>query len=228
MALLDGDPATEGPFVIRLKMPDGYRIPPHTLSEAVRITVLAGTFNIGIGKTFSREETRALPAGTYGCLSAASDCFAWAENETVIQLHGNGPWKIDEVERADTYPGAYRRRTVNFTDDSIAVVRKNVENGKAVLVDVRSIQEWDQGSIEGSVSVPVNSIRKHSLDLQKLAKTLPPKREEKILYTFCVVGMRAKQAAKILEENGYKVRALQPGYEELLEAGFKKADEDTR
>ena len=70
-----------------------------------------------------------------------------------------------------------------------------------------------------------------------VAKRLPPK---KIIYTFCVVGMRAKAAAKALETHGYTVRALKPGYDELLAAGFKGAtspeesekavsrDEDTR
>jgi rhodanese-related sulfurtransferase len=56
-----------------------------------------------------------------------------------------------------------------------------------------------------------------------LAKKLP-KNKKTILYTFCVVGMRAKTAAIKLEQAGYTVRALKPGYEELLEAGFKKAE----
>jgi SAM-dependent methyltransferase len=52
-----------------------------------------------------------------------------------------------------------------------------------------------------------------------LAKVLP---EKKILYTFCVVGMRAKTAAYALEKHGYTVLALKPGYDDLLKAGFKK------
>jgi hypothetical protein len=36
--------------------------------------------------------------------------------------------------------------------------------------------------------------------------------------------MRAKQAGVILEKQGYTVRALKPGYEQLLKAGFKKAE----
>lgn len=111
------------------------------------------------------------------------------------------------------------RTAVEFTEDSLEVVQKNVSKKKAMLVDVRSQEEWDKGHIEGSVFIPVTSLRKHSLDAKKLAKKLPKK---KILYTFCVVGMRAKAAAKTLEENGYTVRALKPGYDELIEAGFKK------
>jgi phage shock protein E len=110
------------------------------------------------------------------------------------------------------------RNSIEFTKDSLKVVQENVAKNKAVLVDVRSEEEWKQGHIEGSVFVPVTSLRKGG-DPKALAKILPQK---KILYTFCVVGMRAKAAAYELEKHGYTVRALKPGYEELLKAGFKK------
>jgi rhodanese-related sulfurtransferase len=60
------------------------------------------------------------------------------------------------------------------------------------------------------------------LSNEDLAKTLP---EDRILYTFCVVGKRAITAATVLEKQGYDVRALKPGYKELVKAGFKKAEE---
>ncbi len=110
------------------------------------------------------------------------------------------------------------RSNIEFTKDSLEVVKKNVLHEKAVLVDVRSIEEWNRGYIEGSIFLPVTSLRKGG-DAKQLAKTLPKK---KILYTFCVVGMRAKAAAFALQKHGYTVRALKPGYEELREAGFKK------
>src|SRR5438874_1841789 len=46
LALLEGDPTKDGPFVMRLKLPDGYRIPPHTHAKPERLTVISGTFNI--------------------------------------------------------------------------------------------------------------------------------------------------------------------------------------
>jgi rhodanese-related sulfurtransferase len=110
------------------------------------------------------------------------------------------------------------RSSIEFTKDSLEVIKKNVASGKAVLVDVRSEQEWKQGHIEGSIFLPVTSLRKGG-DPKALAKKLPQK---KILYTFCVVGMRAKTAAYELGKQGYTVRAMKPGYEELLKAGFKK------
>jgi rhodanese-related sulfurtransferase len=109
--------------------------------------------------------------------------------------------------------------SVEFTNDSLEVVKANVVAKKAVLVDVRSLAEWKRGHIEGSIFLPVDSLTK-DVDAKALAKKLP---KDKILYTFCVVGMRAKVAAEVLVQHGYTVRALQPGYEDLLKAGFKKA-----
>jgi uncharacterized protein (TIGR02246 family) len=113
------------------------------------------------------------------------------------------------------------RPSVPFTEDALDVVKKNVDDDQAVLVDVRSLEEWNEGHLEGSLFVPVTSLRKHSLDSKELAKTVP---KDKVLYTFCVVGMRARQAALILTEQGYTVRPLKPGYEQLVAAGFELAD----
>jgi rhodanese-related sulfurtransferase len=120
------------------------------------------------------------------------------------------------------FPNNAARNTVEFTKDSLKVVQANVEKEKAVLVDVRSEKEWQQGHIEGSILLPVTSLRKGG-DPKELAKTLPKK---KILYTYCMVGMRARTAAFALQKHGYTVRALKPGYEDLLKAGFKKADDE--
>jgi phage shock protein E len=129
---------------------------------------------------------------------------------------------------------AAERTPIEFTKDTLEVVKANIAKKKAVLVDVRSQEEWNKGHIEGSIFLPVDSLRK-DVDPKMLAKKLP---KDKILYTFCVVGMRAKAAATKLEKYGYTVHALKPGYDELVKAGFKKgkdekseraaADEDTR
>lgn len=110
------------------------------------------------------------------------------------------------------------RSNVEFTKDTLKVVQENIAKDKAVLVDVRSAEEWKKGHIEGSIFLPVTSLRKGG-DAKAIAKQLPKK---KIIYTFCVVGMRAKAAAVALEKHGYTVRALKPGYDDLLKAGFKK------
>src|SRR5689334_9778812 len=62
VAVLEGDPAKPGPFVFRIKFPDGYRVPPHTHPKPERVTVLAGTLHLGLGDTFDPSQGRALPA----------------------------------------------------------------------------------------------------------------------------------------------------------------------
>lgn len=100
-AVLEGDPAKEGPFVMRLRLPDGFRIPPHWHPKVERVTVLAGTFNLGMGETFESSATREMPAGTFGFWPAGMHHFAWAKGETILQLHGIGPWMITYVNPAD-------------------------------------------------------------------------------------------------------------------------------
>lgn len=101
IAVLEGNLAKEGPFVFRLKLPDGYRIPPHMHPKAERITVLSGTFHLGMGDKFDERKAKPLPAGTYGQWPAGMKHFVWAKGETVLQLHGTGPWSIQYVNPAD-------------------------------------------------------------------------------------------------------------------------------
>ena len=105
------------------------------------------------------------------------------------------------------------------TKDSLKTVKENVEAKKAVLTDVRDKSEWDKGHIEGAVFLPLSEL-KAGVDPKVLAEKLP---KGKIIYTHCVVGKRSLAAGDILEKLSYDVRPLKPGYEELLEAGFKKA-----
>jgi quercetin dioxygenase-like cupin family protein len=100
-AVLEGDPGKPGPFVFRVKAPDGYRIPPHTHPKPERVTVLSGTFHIGTGDTFDPAKGRAMPTGTYGTWPPGMKHFVWATGETILQFHGDGPWTITYVNPAD-------------------------------------------------------------------------------------------------------------------------------
>ena len=101
IAILEGDPGKESPFVFRVKVPDGYRIPPHTHAKPERITVISGTFNIGMGEKFDDTKGRAMPADTYGQWPAGMKHFVWAKGETVLPFHGIGPWTMQYVNAAD-------------------------------------------------------------------------------------------------------------------------------
>src|SRR5690606_33873452 len=127
--------------------------------------------------------------------------------------------KSNDPRRTAAARRAALRTRIEFTEESLAEVKRNVDAGKAVMVDVRSKEEWNQGHLAGSIFLPNDSLRGRAFDPDKLPEILP---EGKVLYTFCQVGMRAKAAAKVLTQYGYEVRVLQPGYEELLEAGFER------
>lgn len=101
LAVLDGNPAEAGPYTMRLSMPAGYRIPPHFHPAFEHVTVLRGTFKVGMGETFDASKMTPLPAGTFAALAPGVRHFAQAQGETLIQLHGTGPWTLTYVHRAD-------------------------------------------------------------------------------------------------------------------------------
>lgn len=101
IAVLEGDPTKEGPFVFRVKAPDGYRIPPHTHPKFERVTVISGSFNIGMGEKIDPHATREMTAGTYGFWAPNMAHFVWIKGETVAQFHGMGPWTINYLNPAD-------------------------------------------------------------------------------------------------------------------------------
>src|SRR5262245_20447656 len=70
IAVLEGDPDKQGLFTMRLKMPDGYRVPPHWHSQQERVTVLSGTLNLGSGDVFDPSATKPLPPGTFSSMPA--------------------------------------------------------------------------------------------------------------------------------------------------------------
>ncbi len=105
LAVLEGNPSQAGPYTMRLKMPDGYQIPPHFHLRTEHVTVLSGTFNLGVGEKFDRSAGQAMPTGTFGFLPPKMKHFAWATGETILQLHGIGPWEIVYVNPADDRRG---------------------------------------------------------------------------------------------------------------------------
>jgi quercetin dioxygenase-like cupin family protein len=101
MAVLEGDPTKEGPFVVRFQFPSGYHIPPHTHPKTERVTVISGILYLATGEALDRTSAKKLPAGSFGYWPAGMKHTAWSEGETVIQLHGMGPWQINYVNPAD-------------------------------------------------------------------------------------------------------------------------------
>lgn len=100
-AVLYGDPSKAELFALRLKMPAGYAIPAHWHPKPEIVTVVSGTFLLGMGETADRDKARALPAGSFLALAPKMAHFAYAEGETVIQLNSTGPWSLTYVNPKD-------------------------------------------------------------------------------------------------------------------------------
>lgn len=100
-AVLFGDPTKEGLFALRLKVPAGYAIPPHTHPAYEVVTVISGATNLGMGKTADPGATKALPAGSFFALPPGMAHYVYFDEETVVQVTTNGPWGIKYVNPAD-------------------------------------------------------------------------------------------------------------------------------
>jgi quercetin dioxygenase-like cupin family protein len=100
-AVLSGDPSKTGLYVLRAKMPDGYKVPPHWHPTDENVTVLKGTLMVGKGGKFNADASEALPAGSFMRMPKEMRHFAWAKGETIIQVHGIGPFEINYVNAAD-------------------------------------------------------------------------------------------------------------------------------
>jgi quercetin dioxygenase-like cupin family protein len=100
-AVLYGDPGKEGLFSLRLKLPKGYHIPAHTHPKPEIVTVISGTFRLGMGEKADASKGKALSAGSFFALSPGMAHFAYADEDTVIQLNSTGPWSLTYVNPAD-------------------------------------------------------------------------------------------------------------------------------
>ena len=100
-AVVAGDPSKPGIYVVRLKMPAGYKIAPHWHPTDEHVTVISGTFALGMGDKFDEKTMKVLPSGGYALLPADMRHFALAKTDSTVQVHGMGPFALTYVNPAD-------------------------------------------------------------------------------------------------------------------------------
>jgi quercetin dioxygenase-like cupin family protein len=100
-AVLLGDPSKEGLFVLRLKLPKEYRVPPHTHSVQEVVTVISGTFRLGMGETADQSKAQPLPAGSFFALPPGMAHHVFIDEDAVIQISTTGPWDLNYVNPKD-------------------------------------------------------------------------------------------------------------------------------
>jgi quercetin dioxygenase-like cupin family protein len=101
LAVLAGDPGSTGPVSVRLKMPAGYKIPAHWHPTDEQLTVLSGTFSIGMGDVLDMKKGATLHAGGFGIAPANMHHYAWTKTGATIQLNLMGPLQVNYVNPAD-------------------------------------------------------------------------------------------------------------------------------
>ena len=100
-SVLHGSPGKEGPFVLRLRFPAGFVVPPHRHSKDELVTVISGRFSIVAGDKVDRSAFRALPPASFVHLPAGTPHYAVAETESVVQINGFGPFDVMYVNPKD-------------------------------------------------------------------------------------------------------------------------------
>jgi len=101
MAVLSGDPGKSGVFVVRLKMPAGYKIPAHHHPTDEYVTVISGDLSLGMGDKLDPAKAAKLAPGGFAMAGAKMNHFASSTGGAVVQVSAEGPFAMTYVNPAD-------------------------------------------------------------------------------------------------------------------------------
>lgn len=101
MAVVTGDPGKAAPFVVELRLPNGYRFPPHFHPTDETVEVKQGTFLYGMGDVFDLAKTKPMHVGDKGSIPAGMHHFATAQGHTIVSVSAMGPFAMTYVNPAD-------------------------------------------------------------------------------------------------------------------------------
>jgi quercetin dioxygenase-like cupin family protein len=101
MAVVSGDPSAAAPFVVRLSLPNKYRIPPHFHPTDETVTVRSGNLIVGMGDSIDVAKSQRAKPGTTKTIPATMHHWAMARGRTVIQVAAMGPFQMTYVNASD-------------------------------------------------------------------------------------------------------------------------------
>lgn len=104
VAVLTGEPAKPGPYTFLLHCTDGYKIAPHWHPGAENLVILQGSMAIGMGSKWDANALKALPTFSFASIPPGMRHFAQCNGDTVMEIHGNGPFKVNFVSDAPAMP----------------------------------------------------------------------------------------------------------------------------
>ena len=156
-----GDPEKAGaPFVIRIHNDPGYIVVPHTHPTDENVTVVQGSWWVGMGRRFDRSELQPLELGAFGIVPADMAHFAWSMTETIIQVHGIGPFGSTLVDPV-----------YELTDKGTFVLMSLLQPGRltassppecfALRVGVRVRGDSGEGTVAGARCSPANQLTQY-------------------------------------------------------------------
>jgi hypothetical protein len=101
IAVLSGNPGEPGPYVLRAKLPAGYVIKPHWHPTDENLTVISGEIKAGMGDTIDEKSMETMTAGSFARMPATMRHYVVVKTETILQVHGTGPFTLTYVNPAD-------------------------------------------------------------------------------------------------------------------------------
>jgi len=105
LAPVSGDSSAEGaPFVLRIRCADGIKLPAHWHPTDEHLTVLKGTFLVGMGESFDEAKLQAMNFGNFLTMPKEMRHFGLCKGETIVQVHGAGPFKVNWVNPSEVPP----------------------------------------------------------------------------------------------------------------------------
>ena len=101
IAVIEGPLNEAVSFTFRIKLPADFKVQAHSHPAVEHVTVISGTFNVGMGDKLDTTKTQALTVGSVAIMQSKMNHFAWTNEETIVQVHGVGPWAVNYVNPAD-------------------------------------------------------------------------------------------------------------------------------
>ncbi len=99
LAIVVGQPLREGPYTIRVKVPDGVKLMSHSHPEDRVYTVISGIFYIGLGDEFDAEKLQAYLPGSVIILPGNTSHFHWSKSgEYITQVTAIGPLGLEYID----------------------------------------------------------------------------------------------------------------------------------
>lgn len=107
VAILQGDPTKSGEhYTMRILHPDGTKVPPHWHPTDENLVIITGNFMMAVGETYDETALRDMPTGSYGRMPQRLPHFALAKGETIVEVHGVGPFVANKVNLTNPFAGA--------------------------------------------------------------------------------------------------------------------------